>query len=435
MNLVFAALLALTQPWLLVSDLHVIPYSSGDYPSYYRSDTNWALLDSTVEEMRQAVPDARVIVISGDFLAHNFATWSRRGRPNQSVTASALYTMSRIESAFARAFPKAQFVIALGNNDDPCGDYRTSPDSPYLAAVARIWAPLVNRGGAAPDFIRSFSHNASYTARVPANGVRVVAVDDVYWSVLYRPCRATRANQRAAEMSWLANTLARTPRGVRNVILMHIPPGVDPASTLLTHRLLIVPFMSDDMRAHLFSLFSERNDIAFAIAGHMHRNGFRIAGGVPLIVAPAISPVYENNPTFLRLDVDERGVPVDERQYAYSIREGAWSEIFDFDRSYDVTSLKAPQLLAAHRLIGDNSAAREKWAQSMTGGSYFSREILAAWQSFWCAQTAFGSQYVRCAGDQRRAAILPVALALFAALIVLALGALGLRLARQRGTR
>jgi hypothetical protein len=238
-----------------------------------------------------------------------------------------------------------------------------------------------------------------------------------------------------AEMSWLTDTLASAPPGTRNVIVMHIPPGVDPASTLLAHRLLIVPFMAGDMRSRLLTLFSQRNDIAFAIAGHMHRNGFRIAGGVPLIVAPAISPVYENNPTFLRLDVDDSGVPLDERQYAYSEPDGTWSQIFDFDRTYGVTSLKAPQLLAAHRAIADNTSVRNAWALSMTGGSFYSRTILAAWRSFWCAETGFGSDYARCAGDQRRLVVLPVVLALIAAAVILVLAAVVLRLARQRRAR
>lgn len=431
----FAVILALTQQWLLVSDLHVLPYGGGTEPSYYHSDTNWPLFDSTVAAMRHAAPDARVVVISGDFLAHSFAGLVHKQRPNANATAAAMQVMSRVASSFGRAFPKAQFVIALGNNDDPCGDYRTSPDSRYLAAVAKVWEPLVNRGGAAPDFLRSFSHAGSYTARLPVNGLRAVALDDVYWSVLYRPCPGGR-NGRAMQMSWLTNILQRTPPGTRNVLVMHIPPGVDAATTLTAHRFVIVPFLAGDMRARLLDLLAKSSsDVAFAIAGHMHRNGFRIAGGVPLIVVPAISPVYENNPTFLRLEVDERGNPVDEMQYAYSIPDGTWSQILDFDRTYSITSLRAAQLVQAHRRIANDRTVRAQWAASMAGGSYLARDILASWRAYWCAETNFGSAYAACAGDRRRVAALPIALAILAALVVLAIAGAAMLLARQRRTR
>lgn len=436
MHLVFAAILALTQHWLLVSDLHVNPFAGGTAPSGYHDDSNWALFDSTLAQMRKAAPDARVVVISGDFLAHHWETKAAHARPDETPAAAALQTMSRIERSFANAFPKAQFVITMGNNDDPCGDYRASVNSPYLSSLARIWAPLVNRGGAAPDFVRTFSQQGSYVAKLPIAGMRAIALDDVSWSIFYRPCAGSRGNPPRAQLAWLSNALAGVPQGTRSILVMHIPPGVDPTSTLIAHRLVIVPFLNDGMRAaFLQTLAANRANIAFALAGHMHRGGFRIAGGVPLVLAPSISPVYANNPAFLRLDVDDRGTLRDSAEYAYSVPGGTWSQIATFDRVYGASGLTAADLAAAHRRIGEDPQVRERWAYAMVGGAGNEPQILRSWRSFWCAQTGYGADYAACAGDRRRLAVLPVALALLAAAVVLVIGGLALLLARQRRAR
>lgn len=433
MHLVFAAVLALTQHWLLVSDLHVNPFVDGSTPVGYHDDTNWALFDSTVSAMRRAAPDARVVIIPGDFLAHKFGAKLAQSQVSLTASAAALRTMSRIERTFARAFPRAQFVIALGNNDDPCGDYQTAPETPYLSSLARIWAPLVNRANAAPDFVNSFSYAASYTARLPVHGLRAVVLDDVFWSVLYRPCGRVAGNPPLAQQKWLASTLGSAAPGTRDVVVAHIPPGVDPTSTLIAHRLLVVPFLADAMDARFrATLSAHAGDIAFAVTGHMHRGGFRIVGGVPTIVAASVSPNYGNNPEFARLEIDPDGTLKNYQLYAYSETAGSWTQTADFDRTYGASDFTVSQLRAVHDRIGADPALRGRWASAMVGGSDLSDQIRTSWRAYWCAQTAVGSSYVRCAGDQLRTAVVPIVFAVFAALALLILIVLVLRLARQR---
>jgi hypothetical protein len=435
MHLLFAAVLALTQPWLLVSDLHVNPFAGGTVPSGYKDDTNWALFDSTVNAMHRAAPDARVIIISGDFLAHKWGEKVSAAGSRRSAQVEALQTMSRIEKTFARAFPKAQFVIALGNNDDPCGDYRTAPGTPYLAQLAKIWEPAVNRGGAAPQFAASFARSGSYTARLPVQGMRAVVLDDVYWSMFYRPCGRARGNPPAAQLKWLSATLQSAAPTGRDVVIAHIPPGVDPTSTLIAHRFVVVPFLSGSMNAGFLSTLAEHSrTLAFAVAGHMHRNGFRIAGGVPMLLAPSISPIYENNPAFLRLQIGTNGVLQDYQMFAYSEGAREWAQNFDFDSAYGARDVTAAQLAALHARIASDDTLRERWARAAVAGADNWTQIAGAWRAYWCAQSDFGADYVRCAGDQRRAAVLPAALAIFAVLVMLGIVALVLRLARQRRT-
>jgi hypothetical protein len=136
------AILALALPagaradgrWLLVSDIHLDPFDRSALPATPGNDTNPALLRSAIAKMRAADTDPAVVVLAGDFLAHRFDDLAKRGAPHATEQATALNAMASIEREFAAAFPHARFLVALGNNDDPCGDYRVSYDSSYLRA-------------------------------------------------------------------------------------------------------------------------------------------------------------------------------------------------------------------------------------------------------------------------------------------------------------
>ena len=173
-----------SQTWLVASDIHLDPYARGTDPSLVGSDTNRKLLDATIAQMKAAVRDPAVILLPGDFLAHEFAALVRK-HGGTAPDDQGLATMRVIASAFGRAFPHAQFAIALGNNDAPCGDYRSAFGTAYLAQVARIWEPLVNRNGAAPDFAQSFARDGSYSATSPLPAVRIAVIDDVPLSKIY----------------------------------------------------------------------------------------------------------------------------------------------------------------------------------------------------------------------------------------------------------
>ena len=432
MHAFFALLLAVTQPWLLVSDMHVDPYNHSPQPAWYQTDTNWALFDASLAQMRARVPQPAVVVITGDFLTHHFVDKVRALGKNESTATVALRTMRRVEQAFAVAFPKAQFLITLGNNDDPCGDYRTAPRTPYLAAVARMWAPLVNRRNAAPGFLHDFAQRGSYTASLP-NGARAIVVDDVYWSFVYRGCKGAPSNEPQAQLQWLAGTLAALPQGTRAAVVMHIPPGVDPMTTLLTKRFLVIPYWSNSVLVRFTALVHEYGQrIGFILAGHAHRADFRVAAGVPLLVAPAISPIYSNNPGFAVLRV--AGASLQNYDlYAMDLYSGNWARIFDFHAVYGATAFGSAQLLAAHDAIAAQPDIRSRWVDALAGGAQQAEvDISQDWKAYWCAQTELAGGYAACAGDRRRVTLGRIAVIGVAVLLLAALVWGGLRLARQR---
>jgi hypothetical protein len=101
-------------PWLVVSDLHYSPFLHGDRPSHFGYDTNDALFDSLLAQLKASDPNAPVVILAGDFLAHGFPP------------AKASATMAYVAERFDQTFPHAQFVITLGNNDSDCGDYEST---------------------------------------------------------------------------------------------------------------------------------------------------------------------------------------------------------------------------------------------------------------------------------------------------------------------
>ena len=441
MRLIFAALLVLfllpnpalaDQKWLVASDLHVDPFDRNPMPSDYDFDTNWPLFYSALAAMHRTEPNPSVVILTGDFLAHHWFRKVRASGRNSTAFSAAKDTMAQIARSFAKTFPHSQFVIVLGNNDDPCGDYRSAPGTPYIAALAKIWEPLVNRRGAAPGFLRDFSHNGSYTARLPGTRLRAIALDDVPWSIVYRSCGRAKEDLPSEQQAWFARTLAATPNGTRNAVFLHIPPGVDANSTLLTHRFLVVPFMQPGQQARfLAQAGANAGKIAFEIGGHLHQNDFRLMAGVPLLIAPSISPIYKNSPAFLDLRVANEGTLRDYGMYAYDYDAQSWARVFDFDKTYGVNAFDAASLERAHRRIEDDPQAYEAWSNAQVAGSPHRQTTRDTWRAYWCAQELSGRGYTVCAGDQNRVALLPIAILLVCGLVVLAV-TVAVRRASQR---
>ncbi len=411
-----ALLAAATLHWLVLNDIHLDPYDTGP-PAMRGDDTNVALFDSSIEAMRARVPDASVIVIGGDLFAHHFSTLAHRA--HQDPYAAGINTARQIATKLDKAFPRAQFIIAVGNNDDPCGDYRSEAGGPYNREIARIFAPLVNRHGASPAFAGDYTRGAYYTASLP-DGMRAVVTNSVFWSFFFRgSCQVKARDPGAREMRWLERTLATG----KNVVVMHMPPGYDPQSTTVAHRILAVPFLRARFDTELRSVFEQdRANVPFAIAGHTHRYDFRLPGGVPMLVAASLSPIYHNDPAFFRLDVDADGlhdiVPFTDDE------DMGWMRQQSFDQMFGTTAFTAPQLDTLSQRIASDPELRDRWIEAYDVWGYRVGDVTNnRWQTFRCAQIAFGDAYARCAGTYVQS-VMNLIFAAIAATVVVIAGAL-----------
>ena len=416
------------RPWLFVSDVHYDRYASrNEKPNHDRDDTDPQLFASFLAEAKRVDPDPPVVVIAGDFIAHH------------AYKADALDTMTTLARAFDATFPKAQFLITLGNNDSSCGDYVPPLGGPFLSGVAKAWAPLVDRGGAAPRFEETFARDASYVARLPEANLRAVVINDNFFTMRYTASCAT-PQAPAHVLAALHETLSATPAGVRNVVLFHVPPGVDAYSTShLTHGLFVVPFLRPRSRDALDAQLGDpASHVVLAIAGHTHRFSFHVvpaSGGknLPMLLVPSISPIFGNYPSFLVGPMEPGGTLGDLTQYAFD--GNAWTRLGDL-ASVGVPRFEAPALLKLQDDLLKNAAYRTRFAELYEGGGP-SEIVPKIWSVYACAMIELNdAAFESCTGKRgysiltRRGVALAAAIAL--ALAVAAAVVFGLRLRARR---
>ena len=379
-------------PWLVVSDVHYDPFADGRHPSRLSKDTNRALLDSLLAELKRAYPAPPVVFITGDFLAHNFRA------------SAAASTMSYLAERFDRTYPNAQFVMVLGNNDSDCGDYELQLGGAFMHAVALAWAPLVNRHGAAPDFVASFSHDGGYTATLPRPGLRAIVLNDIYDTIRYRDACGRHGDPAATSLDELSRALRGSAGDPgKNWIVTHVPPGIDAFSTAhLAHRLFIVPFMRTGARDRLITTINDpRNRVALVLAGHTHKFSYRLSDAgapydVPMLLAPSVSPIFLNSPSFLALDVGPTGDIGNVAETSYL--DGRWQRIGDL-ASLGVARFDVRSLEDLQRRLARDPELRERFATLYSGAGV--RDITPAnWRTYWCAATELGSSsFGRCSSD------------------------------------
>ncbi|HEY3674413.1 MAG TPA: metallophosphoesterase [Candidatus Tumulicola sp.] len=426
MTLVLLGVAPKSDVWLVVSDIHLNPFDRSPQPAPYRRDGNAALLKSLVTAMHAAAPDPAVIVLPGDFLAHHFDMRAHARR--ESADAAGLRAMAEIAGALGRAFPRSRFAVALGNNDIPCGDYRTDFGTPYARALSAIWAPLLRRGAAAQASAELA--NAGYYALKPFDGTRIVVLDTVVYSQMQRgACAGSTASSPQRQLDWLQATLPNVPSGVRNVLLMHVPPGYDAFSTQFARGFLAWPFLRSPWNARLVQTIADpRNRVAFAIAGHTHRFDVRAAGDVAIAVFGAASPIYDNNPLFYVARVGSDATLRDVRSYAFDETTQRWTGPHDFDAMWNVDGIDARTVRALHERLGRDEQMRSLWGDASNGwpsyGSGMSGMWRARWRIAWCAQVELGDGFERCAGIAKRVAFTRIGVLAGALLALAALGLL-----------
>ena len=417
------------QHWLVVNDIHLNPFSP--YGVEYGTDTTKTLWRSALRAMRADVPDARVVLVGGDLLAHEFP--QRAHAAGQQAESPALAAMREIAAGLDGDFPKAQFLFALGNNDDFCGDYRSDVSGPYMQSLTRIWAPLVDRAGVAPDFSTRFPSGGYYTARLPIRNGRAIVLNSIFWSIVYRGgCSSRPIDPGTTEMTWLGGALERLPPGTNAMLLMHIPPGYDPQSTSTVHRLLAVPFLMRRFDDAFVNLVAEhRAVVRFIIGAHTHHYDFRVVAGVPMLIASSISPIYRNNPAFYVVDVDDDGNVHDVHPYVYHPGADAWEREPSFDTMYGVRRLRATTLTAIAARVRSDPRVREVWAHAYGAWSRREPSIERNWLPYACAQTEMEGGYAACAGTSSRGRTVAL---IVAALAIAAFTLVWLAL-RRRATR
>jgi hypothetical protein len=405
--------------WIIVSDLHFDPFGDAStvdrlaaapveqwtailseaHPpmSGYGGDTTYPLLESALAAMHASSPAPTVVLVAGDFLAHDYKGRFDAAAHDHSQAAYESFvdkTVAFLARRFRGAFPEAQVIPAVGNNDGYCSDYGLAPGSPFFAHMASAWEPLVNRQRAAPDFAKSFAAMGHYVATLPGTSTRVVVVNSVYWSRKFNDSCVTAGDHPAEEeLKWLTSTLkASTPGGT--VLLMHIPPGIDSFSASKGKE----PggFFAPKYLDAIASLLQQPSDAsAVLIAGHTHDLGLRATpGNVPMLLAPSISPIFKNNPAFVTATVDPATARVtDFTVHALDLSSAkgndappasAWRDGYVFSAD-GVGPLTADAVRKLEQKIATDPVVRQRFETGYVSGSPTATVTEKNWRAFFCA--------------------------------------------------
>lgn len=436
---------AAPQHWLVVSDVHFDPFadsriverlvtapaerwravfaSAGPAPfSNYGSDTNYALLESALEGMKNEISAPDVTIVSGDFLAHDFRKKFQavtKLQDERSYDAFVDKTITFLANEFVTAFPHSKFLPAIGNNDSYCGDYESEPNSPFLAHMAQAWSAAV--GASDRDAWRNqFSTGGYYTVPLPLANARAVVLNDVFWSQKYaNACGDKTSDPGADELSWLRMTLDGSGPRTPAWIIGHIPPGVDVFSTLNrgASDAGVTMMLADRFNDGLLEAIDDGQDVVMAVAGHTHMNSFRVIGPnpsdpvAPMLVVPSISPIYSNNPAFTMLDVDAASAAVlDSRTFvlddlATLAKDGKhpakWRREYDFGSVFGHGTVDASRLEDVEQTMFRDDRVRMRFEQYYDSESGRVPITDPVWRAYWCGNIALTpTAYTACAMPQ-----------------------------------
>lgn len=373
-------------------------------------DTSYTLYSSSLRAMRSDAAGIKFITVSGDLIAHSFACKYKTLFPQSTPADFRVFVEKTIEfvvGSLRGDFPGVPVYAALGNNDSDCDDYQLDAQSGFLAATGKIMAADL-AAHEQKEAMETFAAGGYYGAAlpIPIRHTRLLVLDDLFMSRRYSTCaNKPDPGAAAAQVAWLRQQLERARSEKEKIWVMgHIPPGVDPYSTLTKGKNICAGaapqmFLSSEALADTMAGFGDV--IQLAIFAHTHMDEMRLLmpakgsedhGPVPVKMVSSISPIDGNNPSFTIGSVDpQSGALTDYRVFAASNQTGldtVWAEEYDYARAYQEPSFSSSsvtKLVAEFK--GDPSArseASENYLRHYFVGDV-SREIKPFWPQYVCA--------------------------------------------------
>lgn len=377
-------------------------------------DTPYALLRSSLLAAKSHAPSASFVTVSGDLLVHDLDCRYRAAMglaasstDDQSVSApfaekTTVFVMKQIELTFS----KLPVYLALGNNDSRCNHNRLDPHDAYLKASASTVVEGLRGVNASEkaDALRTYESAGYYAVTMPApmTRTRLLVVNDIYMMPKYATCEADEKDQQGAQeqMVWLEKQLeASHQRGERVWLLGHLPPAVNPDSSLAAGDSFcasgkVVKFQTTDDLAT--EMMAHADVLKLGLFGHTHMDELHLLRGkeaaVPVKVVGSVSPVSGNRPSFTVGLVS----PASSKLMDYTVYEASnatgvettWTKEYAFDATYHEPSFSSDSLSdLIGRLRADTTAEGEESRSYLThfmkGSS--GKKLSSSWPGYVCS--------------------------------------------------
>jgi sphingomyelin phosphodiesterase acid-like 3 len=389
-------------------------------------DTSFPLLRSSLAAMKAQAAGVKFVTVSGDLIAHAFDCKFEAAVPGAKPGDYASFvtrTIAFVDAQLRQALPGVEMFEALGNNDSDCGDYELNVGGQFLGDTGAFMTadlPEADRSTAASIFQSEGDYSVPLPA--PIHRARLLVLDDLFESVRYKTCSGkTDPAPGEAQIAWLRGQLETARSRHEKVWVMgHIPPGVDPYSTIRNLAKVCAGssptmFLSSDALGATLAAYGDV--VELAIFAHTHMDELRLltpsadAAGVKplppvaLKMVPSISPVDGNNPSFMVAEIDPSTDALkDYKVIAASNQTGigtSWTEEYDFSKAYGQPAFDARSLSA---LV--NGFSVDRGAQTAASAeylkNYFVRDASLGLKTFWpqyvCAlENRTADQYRACA--------------------------------------
>src|SRR5215831_2135787 len=369
-------------------------------------DSNYPLLRSALAEMQQRLPANAFILISGDFMSHDFSKNFQNYAPDKSQAAYQAFvtkTIQFVARAFQQAFPGTRLLPTLGNNDSDCGDYAIEPHGAFLAAFREAWRTSVD----SQSFNDEFGLGGYYTTALPESGrTRLIALNTVFFSTKYKnTCGTPGSDPGMQELGWLDAQLRAAARKKEHVwLLLHIPPGIDVFDTIESGSQCPTPqmFLKTPYAEQYLRLVDRyRAVIVGTFAGHTHMDDFRVlqsqakrsAGYIH--ISPSISPIFGNNPAFEVVSFDSKHGITDYTAYNLQLGDATptWGYEYNFRNAYAQPTYNAATLRQVMRAIGSNPTTRATYLNYFTAASaQATAKDTQSWRGYWCGIGAMSAE-------------------------------------------
>ena len=405
--------------------------------SQYGSDTNWWLLKSALDQFPVTLPHPTFIMVTGDLLAHEFPATYRNVTHDfdqQHYREFVLKTVEFLAMQLQRRFPGTKMLITPGNNDNDCGDYTIEANGAFLNDTAPI-AREVAAGD--EEFVSTWKALGSFNVTHPAlPGVRIISLNSIFLSNKYRAlssrqgCAPVSSTAASDLMAWLERSLAASAQANQKVwLVFHIPPGIDGyasstssgsqshdgAANPDTCGNSIVPMWLPEWTTQFHALLAKyHSTILASFAGHTHSDDFRLIGPPGserefVLINPAISPVYKQNPGFRVVSYDSDGSVTDQSTYylanlksASRKSPGRWKREYTFTQKWKARELNTSSLGNLYSQVSTHEKVRDTWLRlyavsgpaetsekSIARGLYCAVEALdvASYKACYCAES------------------------------------------------
>ena len=314
----------------------ILQRTTPDRFSLYGQDTNWWLLQSALDQMRKTLPHPAFVMINGDLLAHGFPSTYRNATHDgdrEHYRAFVRKTVAFLALELRKRFPGTKILLTPGNNDEECGDYSIQAGGTFLSDTAQLVRDLA---GADEAFADSWKALGSYNVPHPTiPNFRILSLNTIFFSNNYHAanfndaCATVPSTAASDLLAWLESNLTQARLAKQKAWLMfHIAPGIDGFATIQNRATrseatapsadescakAIVPMWVPGWTARFDGLLETFHDTVVAsFAGHTHSDDFRLinSAGVNqafIIITPAISPIYDQNPSFRVVEYADDG--------------------------------------------------------------------------------------------------------------------------------